>query len=97
MVCVAPSPHLTKPSCTVKSPLLQTFLKCLPPPHSAGERADQYQGSFTISVFLIALIAASGGLIFGYDIGITGGVVSMTDFQQKFFPLTGSDGNAYCK
>ena len=68
-----------------------------PPCQSAGERADQYQGSFTISVFLIALIAASGGLIFGYDIGITGGVVSMTDFQQKFFPLTGSDGNAYCK
>ena len=32
------------------------------------------------------LIAASGGLLFGYDIGVTGGVESMASFQQKFFP-----------
>ena len=30
--------------------------------------------------------AASGGLLFGYDIGVTGGVTSMASFQQKFFP-----------
>lgn len=35
---------------------------------------------------LVALIAASGGLLFGYDLGVTGGVESFPDFQAKFFP-----------
>ncbi|GFQ02311.1 sugar carrier protein c [Phtheirospermum japonicum] len=32
------------------------------------------------------IIAAMGGLIFGYDIGISGGVTSMDSFLKKFFP-----------
>ncbi|OVA12579.1 Sugar/inositol transporter [Macleaya cordata] len=32
------------------------------------------------------LIAAVGGLMFGYDIGISGGVTAMDDFLLKFFP-----------
>lgn len=31
-------------------------------------------------------MAASGGLLFGYDLGVTGGVESMASFQKKFFP-----------
>ncbi|MCX3072607.1 sugar porter family MFS transporter, partial [Providencia stuartii] len=37
-------------------------------------------------VILVAILAGSGGLLFGYDIGVTGGVVSMPSFTQKFFP-----------
>lgn len=33
-----------------------------------------------------AVIAASGGLLFGYDLGVTGGVESMDSFLSKFFP-----------
>lgn len=32
------------------------------------------------------LIAAVGGLMFGYDIGISGGVTAMDDFLLQFFP-----------
>ncbi|RRT65989.1 hypothetical protein BHE74_00007806 [Ensete ventricosum] len=31
-------------------------------------------------------MAAMGGVIFGYDIGISGGVTSMESFLEKFFP-----------
>ncbi|KAM6566191.1 hypothetical protein CsatA_025319 [Cannabis sativa] len=48
-------------------------------------------------------MAATGGLMFGYDIGISGGVTSMPDFLKKFFPVVykrtqekGLDSN-YCK
>lgn len=37
-------------------------------------------------VMIVALIASAGGLLFGYDIGITGGVESMAPFNEKFFP-----------
>ncbi|EOX99091.1 Major facilitator superfamily protein [Theobroma cacao] len=32
------------------------------------------------------MVAAMGGLLFGYDIGISGGVTSMESFLKKFFP-----------
>uniref|UniRef100_A0A0E0HBU0 Major facilitator superfamily (MFS) profile domain-containing protein n=1 Tax=Oryza nivara TaxID=4536 RepID=A0A0E0HBU0_ORYNI len=31
-------------------------------------------------------MAATGGLMFGYDIGIAGGVTAMDDFLREFFP-----------
>ncbi|MFQ6637875.1 hypothetical protein Gotur_013482, partial [Gossypium turneri] len=34
----------------------------------------------------ICVVAASGGLIFGYDLGISGGVTSMDSVLEKFFP-----------
>ncbi|KQJ89757.1 hypothetical protein BRADI_4g27560v3 [Brachypodium distachyon] len=43
---------------------------------------------------MACLVAATGGLIFGYDIGITGGVTSMDPFLSNFFP---SSSNQYCK
>lgn len=38
-----------------------------------GSRMDQYQGRTTFAVILIAIVASAGGLIFGFDMGITGG------------------------
>ncbi|KAK3206471.1 hypothetical protein Dsin_020517 [Dipteronia sinensis] len=40
----------------------------------------------TTQVVVCSIIAAFGGLMFGYDIGISGGVTSMDDFLIKFFP-----------
>ncbi|KAM0951896.1 putative major facilitator, sugar transporter, major facilitator superfamily [Dioscorea sansibarensis] len=62
-----------------------------------------YPGKMTLFVFLTCLVAATGGLIFGYDIGISGGVTSMDSFLKKFFPAVYSkqqanhSTNQYCK
>ncbi|KAL3524133.1 hypothetical protein ACH5RR_016967 [Cinchona calisaya] len=45
-----------------------------------------YNGRITWFVVLSSMIAATGGIIFGYDIGISGGVTSMEPFLKKFFP-----------
>ena len=36
------------------------------------ERAAQYKGRMTLAVAVTCLVAAVGGAIFGYDIGISG-------------------------
>ncbi|EPS73973.1 hypothetical protein M569_00781 [Genlisea aurea] len=52
-----------------------------------GESSGKvYEGHVTGFVIITCIVAASGGLIFGYDIGISGGVTSMDEFLQKFFP-----------
>ena len=63
-----------------------------------------YDGRLTSYVLLASVVAASGGLLFGYDIGVTGGVVSMSQFLQKFFPdvyfkqqAPSTAKSAYCK
>ncbi|KAJ8618572.1 hypothetical protein MRB53_014758 [Persea americana] len=62
-----------------------------------------YQGKITMFVLITCMVAATGGLIFGYDIGISGGVTSMDVFLKKFFPdvyrkmKAMSDTNQYCK
>ncbi|KAK7332222.1 hypothetical protein VNO80_28971 [Phaseolus coccineus] len=66
--------------------------------------AKNYPGKLTFRVFITCLVAAFGGLIFGYDLGISGGVTSMDPFLKKFFPevyekennVKVSD-NQYCK
>ncbi|KAE8675194.1 Sugar transport protein 8 [Hibiscus syriacus] len=45
-----------------------------------------YPSKFTVYVILCWILAAFGGLMFGYDIGISGGVTAMDDFLIKFFP-----------
>ncbi|KAF3568809.1 hypothetical protein DY000_02010845 [Brassica cretica] len=51
----------------------------------AKERAEQYQGKVTSYVIIACLVAATGGAIFGYDIGVSGGVTSMDEFLEEFF------------
>ncbi|XP_071729593.1 sugar carrier protein A-like isoform X2 [Rutidosis leptorrhynchoides] len=67
----------------------------------ATERAKQYQGNVTSYVIVACIVAAVGGSIFGYDIGISG-VTSMDSFLQEFFPSVyekkiRSQENNYCK
>ena len=38
----------------------------------AKERAGLYQGRVTFSVIIACVVAAVGGSLFGYDIGISG-------------------------
>ncbi|GJP37541.1 hypothetical protein CLOM_g21939 [Closterium sp. NIES-68] len=51
-----------------------------------GSGGEQFGGRVTAFVILSSLVAASGGLLFGYDIGITGGVTNMDGFLEAFFP-----------
>ncbi|XP_010551756.1 PREDICTED: sugar transport protein 8-like [Tarenaya hassleriana] len=52
---------------------------------SGGGKAPEFEAKMTAYVFLCVIISAVGGLIFGYDIGISGGVTAMDDFLKKFF------------
>jgi len=64
---------------------------------------DNYNGGITAFVVFTCVVAAMGGLIFGYDIGISGGVTSMEHFLRKFFPSVyrkmndKAPENEYCK
>ncbi|GAB2269734.1 Hexose carrier protein hex6 [Dionaea muscipula] len=51
----------------------------------ANERGD-YGGKMTWFVVMSCMVASVGGILFGYDIGISGGVSSMESFLKKFFP-----------
>lgn len=52
----------------------------------SSENGKQYEGKVTMFVLVTCFVAAMGGLLFGYDLGITGGVTSMEPFLIKFFP-----------
>ncbi|XBI56309.1 hypothetical protein VPH35_037935 [Triticum aestivum] len=63
--------------------------------------APDYGGRLTLSVLMTCFVAASGGLIFGYDIGISGGVSQMEPFLRRFFPhvlekMAVAKHNDYC-
>ncbi|CAN6273174.1 unnamed protein product [Urochloa humidicola] len=58
-------------------------------------------GAITFTVVVSCLTAASGGLLLGYDISVTGGLMQMESFLQAFFPeilrkTKKSQQNAYC-
>ncbi|KMZ74039.1 Sugar transport protein 13 [Zostera marina] len=46
----------------------------------------ELNGKVTHFLVVSCVMAISGGLMFGYDVGITGGVMLMDDFLMKFFP-----------
>ncbi|GLJ17869.1 hypothetical protein SUGI_0312580 [Cryptomeria japonica] len=69
-----------------------------------GAGGEEFEARITPYVIITCIMAASGGLMFGYDVGISGGVTSMNDFLKKFFPLVyrkkneiQDNNNPYCK
>ncbi|GKV42763.1 hypothetical protein SLEP1_g50137 [Rubroshorea leprosula] len=62
----------------------------------------EFEAKITPIVIVSCILASTGGLMFGYDVGVSGGVTSMPDFLEKFFPVVyrntqeKKDGN-YCK
>ncbi|KAK7311624.1 hypothetical protein RJT34_09881 [Clitoria ternatea] len=62
---------------------------------------DSYDSNITVSIVITCIVAASSGLIFGYDLGVSGGVTTMVPFLQKFFPeilrkAASAETNMYC-
>ncbi|KQK20404.1 sugar transport protein 8 [Brachypodium distachyon] len=62
----------------------------------------EFKGKITWYVWICGIIAATCGLMFGYDIGISGGVTAMDDFLIEFFPSVyarkhRAKENNYCK
>lgn len=71
---------------------------------SSLDGVRHYEGNITTFVLITCFVAAMGGLLFGYDLGITGGVTSMEPFLMKFFPSVykkmkdeSESKNQYCK
>ncbi|OMO58252.1 General substrate transporter [Corchorus olitorius] len=52
----------------------------------SSERAAQYEYRITFYFIFACIVAAMGGSLFGYDLGVSGGVTSMDDFLKEFFP-----------
>ncbi|XP_077210066.1 sugar transport protein 14-like [Tasmannia lanceolata] len=50
------------------------------------KRAELYEGRITGYFILACMVASLGGSLFGYDLGVSGGVTSMDDFLKDFFP-----------
>ncbi|KAM7257153.1 hypothetical protein ACFE04_012894 [Oxalis oulophora] len=50
------------------------------------KRAHLYEYKITNYFIFACIVAASGGSLFGYDLGVSGGVTSMDDFLIRFFP-----------
>ena len=60
----------------------------------------RYEGKTTLAVILIAIVAACGGLLLGFDNGIMGGISANPDYQARFFPdilNQPPDSNMFCK
>lgn len=66
---------------------------------TTGSRT-KYNGKTTVYVVLTSIMAASRSLMFGYDVGISGGVMAMHSFLKKFYPnilAREGTGDNYCK
>ncbi|CAO2822219.1 unnamed protein product [Amaranthus hypochondriacus] len=63
---------------------------------------DNFQWKVSPYMIVCWILAACGGLMFGYDIGISGGVTGMDDFLKEFFPKVytrkhHAEESNYCK
>ncbi|KAF7837273.1 sugar transport protein 13-like [Senna tora] len=70
----------------------------------SGAPSGDFEAKITPTVIISCMMAATGGLMFGYDIGISGGVTSMPQFLKEFFPVVyqktqeaSSSNSNYCK
>uniref|UniRef100_J3KUG8 Major facilitator superfamily (MFS) profile domain-containing protein n=2 Tax=Oryza brachyantha TaxID=4533 RepID=J3KUG8_ORYBR len=45
-----------------------------------GGGRREFKGKITWYVWMCGIVAATSGLMFGYDVGISGGVTAMDDF-----------------
>ncbi|XP_052174289.1 hexose carrier protein HEX6-like [Diospyros lotus] len=85
------------------STLHASLVKVMAEESGMTRETGKYKGRLTSFVILSCMVAATGGAIFGYEIGISGGVSSMNAFLEKFFPNVHSkmreDSNVsnYCK
>ncbi|KAG4992105.1 hypothetical protein AAZX31_09G176900 [Glycine max] len=67
------------------------------------KRAHLYQYKITGYFIFSCIVGALGGALFGYDLGVSGGVTSMDDFLIQFFPKVYEKKHAhlaetdYCK
>ncbi|KAK9664785.1 hypothetical protein RND81_14G068100 [Saponaria officinalis] len=52
-----------------------------------GNNGVVFEAKITPIVIISCIMAATGGLMFGYDVGVSGGVTSMNPFLKKFFPV----------
>ncbi|XP_027343214.1 sugar transport protein 14-like [Abrus precatorius] len=50
------------------------------------KRAHLYEYKITWYFIFSCIVGALGGSLFGYDLGVSGGVTSMDDFLKEFFP-----------
>ncbi|CAF2013715.1 unnamed protein product [Brassica oleracea] len=71
---------------------------------TASAKGVDFEAKITPIVIISSIIAATGGLMFGYEVGVSGGVTAMPEFLKKFFPVVygrvevGADkNNYYCK
>ncbi|KAL7093644.1 hypothetical protein ACP275_11G052000 [Erythranthe tilingii] len=51
-----------------------------------GARAHLYEYRITSYFVFSCIVGSLGGSLFGYDLGVSGGVTSMDDFLKEFFP-----------
>ncbi|PUZ68895.1 hypothetical protein GQ55_2G065200 [Panicum hallii var. hallii] len=71
-------------------------------PGAAAAGRREFRGKITWYVWICGIVAATSGLMFGYDIGISGGVTAMDGFLARFFPAVHARKhrareNNYCK
>lgn len=62
-----------------------------------GPRAELYEHKVTWNLIITSIVAAMGGSLFGYDLGVSGGVTSMDDFLKEFFHKTYARKQAHLK
>ncbi|KAK4479135.1 hypothetical protein RD792_014646 [Penstemon davidsonii] len=53
---------------------------------NSGARAHLYEYKITSYFIFSCIVGSLGGALFGYDLGVSGGVTSMDDFLKEFFP-----------
>jgi hypothetical protein len=48
-------------------------------------RAEHYKGRVTVHVIIACIVAATGGSLFGYDVGISGSVIIIPSLSNFMF------------